>query len=44
MFVVDIIVNSRESSIQIFEEGLEIELRTSFFFLIYNLRCINFRI
>jgi hypothetical protein len=30
MFVVDITVNSRESSIQVFEEGLEIELRSRF--------------
>jgi hypothetical protein len=34
IFVVDtsITVKSRESSIHVFEEGLEIELRSSFFF------------
>ena len=31
MFVVDITVNSRESSTRVFEEGLEIELRSVVF-------------
>ena len=33
MFLVDITVNSRESSIQVFEKGLEIELRSLFVLL-----------
>lgn len=38
MFVVNIILNSRESSIQVFEEGFEIELRTSIFFFLLQLK------